>query len=75
MGKNKYKIQNTQIIRELKGYEKGKNIPVIEESVQLTCLQVRLEEANLSRNLLMVTTCKVKFEPDYSQGIKLGVLI
>lgn len=27
MGKNKHKIQNTQIIRELKGYEKGKRHP------------------------------------------------
>lgn len=55
--------------------KRGKKIPVIGESVQLTFLQVILEVANLSRNLLMVTTYKVKFEPDYIQGIKLSVLI
>lgn len=65
MGKNKHKIQNSQTISGAEGTRKWGEIPMMEERIQLTFLQVILKEENLSRNLLMVATYNVKFEPDY----------
>lgn len=63
------------IVKRVRGTRKGKKISVIHESTQLTFLQVILEEANLSRNLLIATTNKVRFEPVYKQRINLNILI